>query len=254
MTSDVKHSLLPATATPLAKALDLLEERLFGLPAEMIAKDPQVVDVGWLDHLAWEHSVDVWDPLWPEDVKRRVIAFSEEVHRYKGTPYAIRKALAAFDVDTELLEWFEPEGVEYGLDRGCFRVTAYAGASLYGDTENTLDTRMIHAMNSVVQRVAPVSRGLTFRLGERFETSGYLRSHGRAAHLHRDSHDPQMRPAPSAVVQPIRTGCQVQRIWRDTQDPTGRPTPAPFDMHLRTGLHLRVVSRETHQVTRRAVS
>ncbi|MBR9651917.1 phage tail protein I [Thalassovita aquimarina] len=191
---DLKGTQLPPTATPLARALDILEERLFSLPVQMITKDPASVDVGLLDHLAWEHSVDVWDLDWPEDVKRSVIAASAEVHRHKGTPYAIRAALAAFDVDSELLEWFEPEGVADGMEAGSFRVTAYAGRSLYGPTENAIDNKMVYAMTAVVQRVAPVSRKLIFRLGERFGVGGNLCAGMRSAQLHQADLDPEPRP------------------------------------------------------------
>lgn len=156
---DVKDTLLPPTATPLAKALDILEERLFSLPVQMISKDPATVDVGLLDHLAWEHSVDVWDLDWPEDIKRSVIAVSAEVHRFKGTPYAIRTALAAFDVNIELLEWFEPEGIADGLEAGSFRVTAYFRQSLFPGESVVVSERAIAAIRHVLERVTPVSRG-----------------------------------------------------------------------------------------------
>lgn len=250
---DVKDTLLPPTATPLAKALDVLEERLFNLPVQMISKDPATVDVRLLDHLAWEHSVDVWDLDWPEDIKRRVIAISAEVHRFKGTAYAIRTALAAFDVDAELLEWFEPEGVSDGLAAGSFRVTAYAGRSLYGPNENTIDNRMVYAMNSVVQRVAPVSRGMIFRLGERFRTEGYLRTGARAAHIHRAEIDPGPRPAIAVGETMIRTGLRIRRVSCETHDPHPRPAMVSTVSFVRLAVHLRTLSQDFHDVQRRAV-
>lgn len=249
---DVKSTQLPPTATPLAKALDILEERLFSLPVQMISKDPATADVGQLDHLAWEHSVDVWDLDWPEDVKRSVIAVSAEVHRFKGTPHAIRTALAAFDVDTELLEWFEPEGVADGMEAGSFRVTAYAGRSLYGPNENTIDNRMVHAMNSVVQRVAPVSRKLIFRLGERFRSEGYLRTGARPAHLHQADLDPGPRPAQADSGLMLRTGHRVRRVCSETHEPQPRPAPAPVAVFVRLAARVQAVSQEFHDVQRRA--
>lgn len=202
---DVKDTLLPPTATTLAKALDILEERLFALPVKMISKNPQTANIWMLDNLAWEESVDVWDFDWPDDVKRNVIAASAEVHRFKGTPYAIKLALAAFDVDTELLEWFEPEGIQDGLEPGSFRVTAYAGRSLYGDSENTLNNRMVAAMNAVLQRVAPVSRKLVFRLGEKFQTATYVRNHAGQSQRQDGATDVDPRPEVSSADLAIRT-------------------------------------------------
>lgn len=162
---DVKDTLLPPTATPLAKALDILEERLFSLPVQMIVKDPATADVGMLDHLAWEYSVDVWDLDWPEDVKRDVIAIAAEVHRHKGTPFAIKRALEAFDVRTELLEWFDDPD---GNGPGTFKVTAYVGRSLSGTQDIFINEAMVRAMIAVVERTAPVSRGFDMIVGAAF--------------------------------------------------------------------------------------
>lgn len=249
---DIKKTQLPNTATDLARALDILEERLFGLPIQMISKDPAVVDVGLLDHLAWEHSVDVWDLDWPEDVKRSVIAASVEVHRYKGTPHAIRAALAAFDVDADLLEWWEPDGVSAGLETGSFRVTAYAGRSLYGSNENSIDTRMLYAMNAVVQRVAPVSRKLVFRLGERFQSDGHLRSGTHIAHLHQAEIDPEPRPMQTQAGLALRSNLRGRRVFRESHDPQPRPAEVPRAVFVRLAARALTVSQEFHDVQRRA--
>lgn len=278
---DVKDTLLPPTATPLAKALDILEERLFHLPVEMISKNPQTVDIRLLDHLAWEDSVDVWDFDWPDDVKRNVIAASAEVHRFKGTTHAIKLALSAFDIDTELLEWFQPEGIQAGLEPGSFRVTAYAGRSLYGDNENTLNNRMVAAMNAVLQRVAPVSRKLVFRLGEKFQTATYVR--GRAGHSQRQdgATDVDPRPEVSSPILAVRTanraaqraGGKIDALPPEVDAATAMiarteiaaavrnswsASPTPRDVQSSVGLTLQpaaravVLSSEFHDIQRRA--
>lgn len=251
---DVSKTQLPPTATPLAKALDILEERLFGLPVQMITKDPWSVDVGLLDHLAWEHSVDVWDLDWPDDVKRRVIAASSEVHRFKGTPFALKAALAAFDVDTEILEWWQADGVSDGMEAGSFRVTAYAGRSLYGDTENTIDNRMLFAMNAVVQRVAPVSRKLIFRLGERFRTDGFLRTQAQPNYLHKAELDPGPRPAQVSGGPMVRTGHRTLRVSKHTHEPHPRPAILRVSAYVRLAARVLTVSKEIHDVQRRTVT
>jgi phage tail P2-like protein len=278
---DVKDTLLPPTATPLAKALDILEERLFHLPVEMISKNPQTVDTRLLDHLAWEESVDVWDFDWPDDVKRNVIAASAEVHRFKGTPHAIKLALAAFDVDTELLEWFEPEGIQDGLEPGSFRVTAYAGRSLYGDSENTLNNRMVAAMNAVLRRVAPVSRKLVFRLGEKFQTATYIRNRAGQSQRQDGATDVDPRPEVSSPIVAVRTanraslraGGELEVLPPEVRAATAMvarteiavavrnswlANPAPRDIQSSVGLTLQPAARavalssEFHDIQRRA--
>lgn len=250
----VKDTLLPTTATPLARALDILEERLFGLPVQMISKNAATVDVRLLDHLAWEHSVDVWDMEWPEDIKRRVVAASAEVHRFKGTPYAIREALAAFDVDSELLEWFQPQGVQDGLEAGSFRVTAYAGGSLYGANENTIDNRMIGAMTAVVQRVAPVSRALVFRLGERFQTDVRLQCGVQVVGVHSDKSEPQTRPLQAENQAVLRAAVCVREVFKETHELRPRPSSVLTGVGVRMASTARAISAQIHDVQRRAVA
>lgn len=167
---DVKDTLLPKTATSLAKAMDILEERLFALPVQMITKDPMTVDVGLLDHLAWENSVDAWDSNWPEKIKRTVIAVSAEVHRYKGTPYAIKTALKSFGVDVELVEWFDPDGS--GLP-GTFVARAFVTDPLDGSDELVVTSPVVSAMKSMLNGVSPVSRGWSLEIGVRVQAQCY---------------------------------------------------------------------------------
>lgn len=162
--SDLSGTQLPPTATDLAKAFDLLEERLFSLPVEMVSKDPATVDPGWLDHLAWEYSVDVWDAAWSQDVKRRVIAASAEVHRYKGTPHAIKAVLAALELPGDVVEWWQAGGS--GVP-GTFAVQADIANADGVLPEFGPD--MLRLLVDLVRGAAPVSRFFEINLQYRLQ-------------------------------------------------------------------------------------
>lgn len=88
-------SLLPYNATKAEMALEETGRHAIDLPVPAGFLDPQVCPEALLPWLAWSLSVDEWDDGWPVDRKRSVIAASIEVHRHKGTVWAIRRALAA---------------------------------------------------------------------------------------------------------------------------------------------------------------
>ncbi|WP_116131188.1 phage tail protein I [Tropicimonas sp. IMCC34043] len=158
--------MLPQTATGLAKAMDLLEERLLALPVEMVTKDPWAVPASLLDFLAWENSVDMWDDGWPEDVKRNVIAVSAEVHRYKGPPHAVKTAMSVFGVEVELVEWWQEGGS--GVP-ATYRVLAVAGSPTTGEAELEVNGPVVRAMRQVLASAAPVSRGWDLAIGVRVD-------------------------------------------------------------------------------------
>ncbi len=119
MSDDV--TLLPPTATDIAKAMDMLESRLHVLPVDAISKDPALVPVEMLDVLAWELSVDDWDESWSEGRKRSVLLSARDVHRHKGTPFGVLKALEAMGYgQSQLVEgWQMPRlgsVLSYGSD------------------------------------------------------------------------------------------------------------------------------------------
>ncbi|MFG1414054.1 phage tail protein I [Xanthobacter sp. VTT E-85241] len=104
------RSLLPGNATPLESALsEAFAEAFAGLPDPRsipTALDPAACDVRLLPFLAWEWSVDEWQPEWPEAVKRATIAASWDVHAHKGTPYALQRALDPLGYGAQVTEWF----------------------------------------------------------------------------------------------------------------------------------------------------
>lgn len=116
----IADRILPPAAAPIERAILTAEL------ARIATVDPTVIVSIWnpatcptalLPWLAQGVSVDVWSNDWPEAQKRAVIAASPIVHRLKGTIGAVRRALAAFDLETRVVEWWQD-----GSRRGTFRI------------------------------------------------------------------------------------------------------------------------------------
>ncbi len=104
-------SLLPANASALERSLDTLAEKSTALPVAIKTLwDPFSCPITHLPWLAWAVSVDEWNDDWPELIKRQVVQDAFEVHRFKGTPYAVQKALDSLGIKTQLREWWETGG------------------------------------------------------------------------------------------------------------------------------------------------
>lgn len=98
-------ALLPKNASALERAVSAAIGR-FDPPARVPALwDAATCPLGLLPHLAWALAVDDWDATWGEDRKRAAIANALYIHRHKGTPAAIRRALATVEQgDATLIE------------------------------------------------------------------------------------------------------------------------------------------------------
>lgn len=66
-----------------------------------------------LDHLAYHLHVDEYDTSYPIDIKRRMIKQSITVHKHKGTPYAVKTAIATVYGSGQLEEWWDYGGTPY---------------------------------------------------------------------------------------------------------------------------------------------
>jgi len=60
-----------------------------------------------LDLLAHQFHIEGWELAKSLEDKRRLIKSAIELHRYKGTPYAIKKVLEALGLEGQVKEWFE---------------------------------------------------------------------------------------------------------------------------------------------------
>jgi len=63
-----------------------------------------------LDLLAWQFHIEGWELARTVEEKRAFVKQALELHRYKGTPWAVRRALSALSLPAEVVEWFESRG------------------------------------------------------------------------------------------------------------------------------------------------
>lgn len=86
--------ILPPHSGPAEKAMAGAVEEAFDIPVDLSSVwRPEDAPPAFLPWLAWTFSVDEWNPDWPDDTKRNAIAASLEIHRRKGTVWAMRRAL-----------------------------------------------------------------------------------------------------------------------------------------------------------------
>lgn len=88
-------SLLPPNTTPLERALAESLGSIGDLPTPLRTLwDPQTIPAELLPYLAWALSVEEeWEFATTEQEQRDLVASSVALHRYKGTPYAVRQGL-----------------------------------------------------------------------------------------------------------------------------------------------------------------
>lgn len=87
---------LPVSASPLARSIAAATAPTLGADAERLRDlwNAGTCPEELLPWLAWALSVDVWQDAWSAEEKRTTIQQSISWHRKKGTPWAVKAALA----------------------------------------------------------------------------------------------------------------------------------------------------------------
>jgi len=73
----------------------------------------EIEDESLLDLLAWQFHVEGYDLAKTVEEKRNLVKNAIELHRYKGTPYAVKKVLSTLNLGGVVREWFEYGGEPY---------------------------------------------------------------------------------------------------------------------------------------------
>lgn len=86
--------LAPDSATAVERCMDAAAaERVGRLPAGYRAWRVDDLPDSWLPVLAWALSVDLWDSDWTPAQRRAAIRTAMDLHRTKGTPAGVKRAL-----------------------------------------------------------------------------------------------------------------------------------------------------------------
>lgn len=166
MADPIERDTLIVSPTPREGAIASADAAVSDVDAGLIlrAGSPDIAQVpsAYLPARAQARSVDVWDETWPDEVKRAVIVAAPDVHRHKGTVYAVKASLGALGIDATITEWWQsvPKGAPY-----TFTVKAYARARLYDGP--LLDARLIRAAYASILSVKPESRAFDLSVGAR---------------------------------------------------------------------------------------
>lgn len=172
-------SLLPPNATKLERDLETLLAHSNDLPVAIKTLwDPWTCPASLLPWLAWANSVDDWQESWPEQIKRRVVADAFEVHRYKGTPYSVQKALDSLGVQIDIFEWWESSG---SGQPGTMTVSALLNENITGSGDGLINAQMLRLITRAIDNSKRGSIHYELELGIYFnETLGVAAAASRA--------------------------------------------------------------------------
>ncbi|WP_274626575.1 phage tail protein I [Arvimicrobium flavum] len=153
--------LLPSSASPFLKSLSVSQARILDVDMDVIRRSvlAHISPASLLPWLAWDRSVDEYVDSWPEEVKRAVIGGSFPYHKIKGTPGALKAALASLGFETTVTEWFEYGGEPY---RFRVKVVKHDGASLT-QTEYQALRRLIMSAKNVRSMLDALETAVTQR-------------------------------------------------------------------------------------------
>lgn len=168
MPESLIDKLVPPHTLPAERAMMRAVEAALDIPIPIgTVWNPETAPDEVLPFLAWALSVDEWDPLWPEDRQREIIARSIELHRIKGT-------LAAVDLVLELMghpdaviiedkdwprygeETFFGGAVEYGADGLVYGPSDASWADYWVEVQSPVTISDAARLAARIIEVAPV--------------------------------------------------------------------------------------------------
>jgi phage tail P2-like protein len=105
----MNKTLLPPNESELLKAKELALRSVFFSHSNALTLDPLTCDKKLLSHLAQVVQVLFWSDSLTTKEKRKLISETIEIHRYLGTPYAIKKVFELLELNVKIVEWFHED-------------------------------------------------------------------------------------------------------------------------------------------------
>ncbi len=99
---------IKALTQALDRELEKIESQIINVL--ILSRIDFIQDEELLDLLAWQFHIEGYDLAQSTEEKKALIKSAIELHRYKGTPYAIKKVLQALGLEGRVLEWFDYSG------------------------------------------------------------------------------------------------------------------------------------------------
>ena len=81
--------------------------------ALILPRIDEITDENLLNLLAWQLHIEGYELAITTQQKRNIIKNAFLLHKYKGTPYAVKQVFASLGITAELQEWFQYNGNPY---------------------------------------------------------------------------------------------------------------------------------------------
>ena len=214
--ADITPNLLARDARfgPLAK----LSERLGDIdPGGLLVYLVDTVKPDLLPLLAEQFHIDGdegWLLTQTEQQRRDLIKQSIELHRHKGTPWALREVFRILGVTVELEEWWQrrPPAAPY-----TFELTAWANDNLLPG-QALLNPDLYRRLRRMVELAKPARSTYRFKLGARFNGRLGLASAAQArALIRRSAEAAPMRPEPQQPLA-LSSAAQIYSVVHVTME------------------------------------
>ncbi|DAB40806.1 MAG TPA: phage tail protein I [Sulfurovum sp. UBA12169] len=123
-------------------------------------RDPLLCNARFLQFLAYAHKADLWTDVLHDDEKRQLILQSKNLHRHKGTVWAVLEILKAIGLSSAsqeaiLLEYKDREKAKYTVKRdGTY---SYDATVLHNDGSPIYPLEFTHWTEFIVELKVPLT-------------------------------------------------------------------------------------------------
>lgn len=177
-----------------------------------------------------------------DDQRRTLIKRAVELHRYKGTVWAVKEVFGVLNVDVALVEWWQqqPAAAPY-----TFALTAWVNSNLLPGAP-VLTAELYERLQRMVDMVKPVRSSFDFKVGVRFDQPTFsLANAQQATAVGRWASDAQaVQPTPAEQQIKVASAVATSATCRSSAEPLAvQPAPAVQPLHTANVQQTLVVAR-----------